>query len=268
MHRLSVAIGCALFLVGCAGEPANTAVSSSSNHAPLPPARMPADSLAPAPSTSQPTYRVRGAPVYPGFEAVYGIEGTTWLLILVGKDGGPLDIKVEHSSGSRDLDKSALTAAIQWRFNPRMQNGVAADGYVRVPVAYGATFKDLPPWPSAYASAPINVDGAAIPYGTVQEAVVGVAARAHEPLYTGTDTQFHVYVIYDDKQVVRERWYFTDISTDRAMAIRYTFAGTADHPVTKVATLCDNTNLCQRRMQQVLIGPSSMRSSNLVSDQR
>lgn len=245
MRRFFAAMGCVAVLAAHAGQttkaPDNTDASPPGNQAP---------------------YKSRAMPVYPGFEAVYGIEGTTILLILVHKDGSPIDIKVEQSSGWRELDRAATVAAIQWRFTPEIKNGVAVDGYVRVPVAYTDAFHESQPWPLAYQSASLEADETSIPYATVQEAIAGVAAMAHQPVYDGSGANYHEYVIYDDKKVMRERWYFTDILTKRAMAVRYTFAGTTDHPVTKVSALCDNATVCRDRMPTLMTGPYSIRKSN------
>lgn len=63
-------------------------------------------------------------------------EGTVTLLILVAVDGTPKDIKVEQSSGYRELDRAAIEAAQRWRFNPEVKNGKKVEGYVRVPVNF------------------------------------------------------------------------------------------------------------------------------------
>ena len=57
-------------------------------------------------------------------------------MILVGIDGTPKDIKVEKSSGYRELDRAALDAARRWRFNPEIRNGRKVEGYARVPVSF------------------------------------------------------------------------------------------------------------------------------------
>lgn len=182
------------------------------------------------------------------------------LLILVGRNGAPRDIKVQHSSGSRDLDKAAINAAIQWRFSPELRSGVPVEGYARVPVTFTVPMiQGDPDWTTTYRHVPIKLDDAPIPYATVAQAVVGVAARAHEMVYDGTSDRSHKYVIRDDKKVVREIWYFTDVLTDRAMAIRYTFTGTPASPKTLVATLCDKASLCAQRRWDVEAGPYSKR---------
>lgn len=63
-------------------------------------------------------------------------EGTVTLLILVAVDGSVKDIKVDVSSGYRELDRAAMDAARRWRFNPTIRNGQKVEGYARVPVNF------------------------------------------------------------------------------------------------------------------------------------
>lgn len=63
-------------------------------------------------------------------------EGTVILMILVGVDGTPKDIKVEKSSGFRELDREAMDTAKKWRFNATIRNGQKVEGYARVPVTF------------------------------------------------------------------------------------------------------------------------------------
>ena len=58
------------------------------------------------------------------------------LLILVGTDGTPKDIKVDKSSGYHELDRAAIETAQKWRFNPEVKNGKKVEGYARVPVTF------------------------------------------------------------------------------------------------------------------------------------
>ncbi|EQD66104.1 TonB family protein, partial [mine drainage metagenome] len=50
-------------------------------------------------------------------------QGTVYLLVLVGADGSVQDVKVDQSSGYRDLDRAAIEAARKWKFNPGSQDG-------------------------------------------------------------------------------------------------------------------------------------------------
>ncbi|MDN5923720.1 MAG: energy transducer TonB, partial [Xanthomonadales bacterium] len=63
-------------------------------------------------------------------------EGTVILLVLVGVDGSPKQIKVQQSSGYRELDRSAIKAAREWRFNPGMRGSTPYEGWVRIPVSF------------------------------------------------------------------------------------------------------------------------------------
>jgi TonB family protein len=242
----------------------------------LPPGAAPAHMIGPPPppmplppgvgtsgsSVQSPAYLDRRAPVYPGFDAVYGIEGSTGLLILVDKSGQPVDIKVERTSGHRDMDIAALNAAKHWRFSPELKNGVPVDGYVRIPIQFNAGFEGDKRWPKDYLGAPYVLDEAPVPYATVNDALTAVAALAHEGVYDDQKKHFQAYVLRDPNHVISERWYFMDVTSTRAMAVRYTFAGTPEHPVIKVAALCDRAVDCQERMQWIMAGPYSLRTAD------
>jgi protein TonB len=63
-------------------------------------------------------------PDYPARAAREGISGTTVLALLVGPDGRVTSARVEHGSGSKDLDKAAINALSLCRFKPATSNGV------------------------------------------------------------------------------------------------------------------------------------------------
>jgi periplasmic protein TonB len=64
-------------------------------------------------------------------------EGTVLLLVLVDEKGKPIDVKIEHSSGSPLLDKSAREQVLAgWQFQPAMMNGHAVKAWARVPVNF------------------------------------------------------------------------------------------------------------------------------------
>ena len=55
------------------------------------------------------------------------------LLVLVGVDGSPKQVKVEQSSGYHELDRAAVQAAKRWKFNPGTRNGVPYEGWAQDP---------------------------------------------------------------------------------------------------------------------------------------
>jgi len=63
-------------------------------------------------------------------------QGTVILLVLVGVNGQPLEVKVDKSSGYHELDRAAIRAAKGWQFNPGTTDGVPTKGWARVPVTF------------------------------------------------------------------------------------------------------------------------------------
>lgn len=71
-------------------------------------------------------------PDYPARAARNGDSGTTTLALLVGVDGRVSSARVEHTSGSRDLDRAAVGALSLCRFKPATNNGVAEAGWAQL----------------------------------------------------------------------------------------------------------------------------------------
>jgi len=71
-------------------------------------------------------------PAYPPSAARNGETGTTTLALLVGVDGRVSSARVEHGSGSRTLDRAALSALSLCRFKPAMNNGVPEAGWAQM----------------------------------------------------------------------------------------------------------------------------------------
>jgi protein TonB len=69
-----------------------------------------------------------------------GIEGTVVLLAQVDAAGAVTSCEVETSSGSELLDDAARDSLLQWRFKPRLVDGVARSFLARVPFRFS-----LPP---------------------------------------------------------------------------------------------------------------------------
>ncbi len=77
------------------------------------------------------------APVYPPEAEGKGIEGVVRINAFIGKDGVPVKILIDKSSGNELLDKSAAQAAVKSRYEPAQQDGRP----VAIWVSYDVTFK-------------------------------------------------------------------------------------------------------------------------------
>lgn len=77
-------------------------------------------------------------PEYPRSALRSGSEGSVVVAITVGSDGVPTDVRVIERSGSRnrDLDRAAVDAARQWRFEPAIRDGKPTMATVQLPVDF------------------------------------------------------------------------------------------------------------------------------------
>lgn len=76
-------------------------------------------------------------PDYPPSARRRGVEGVTYLRILLDKAGVPESVEVAESAGDVYLDESAAEAAAEWRFSPGLDSqGRPVRCYVKVPVAF------------------------------------------------------------------------------------------------------------------------------------
>ena len=64
------------------------------------------------------------APAYPALARQRGLEGRVVIRLVIRADGVPDDIRVAQSSGFDSLDKAAVEAIRQWRFEPARRAGV------------------------------------------------------------------------------------------------------------------------------------------------
>ncbi len=71
-------------------------------------------------------------PEYPARAARNGETGTVTLALLVGADGRVQSSRVQQSSGSRDLDRAAVSALSMCQFKPAMVDGVPQAGWGRI----------------------------------------------------------------------------------------------------------------------------------------
>jgi periplasmic protein TonB len=116
------------------GAPATPPASPRSVPSPEP--RSPAAPQAPAAPATAPVAVETPPPRYPPSALRRGVSGEVLLRVTVDTQGLPGDIEVIQSSGSRDLDRAATTAARRWRFRPALREGVPVEGAVNVPIVF------------------------------------------------------------------------------------------------------------------------------------
>lgn len=76
-------------------------------------------------------------PTYPREALRDGREGVVQLLVMVDRNGNPTDVRIQRSSGHRDLDQAARQQVLRrWRFHPAMHEGRAVDASGLVEVAF------------------------------------------------------------------------------------------------------------------------------------
>ena len=65
-----------------------------------------------------------------------GGSGTVMVEVAVDASGIPTDVSIQNRSGNRELDRAALGAVKQWRFEPAIRNGKQVASTVLVPVQF------------------------------------------------------------------------------------------------------------------------------------
>lgn len=91
---------------------------------------------APAVAPTQPLAVDTPPPNYPPELACDDQGGTVGLIMAIGIDGKPVDIRIETSSGHAALDQSAAEAVEGWQFRPATRNGDPIQTDLRVPVTF------------------------------------------------------------------------------------------------------------------------------------
>jgi len=102
---------------------------------PPPTETMRAPGAADAPA-SHATYLHNPSPVYPLLARRNGEQGTVMLKVLVARDGTPVSVSIDKSSGSAQLDRSALDTVRTWRFVPAREGAEAVEAWVVVPIVF------------------------------------------------------------------------------------------------------------------------------------
>ena len=75
-------------------------------------------------------------PSYPALALRRGESGTVVVRAEVGPDGVPTSVSVARSSGSRTLDRAAVSAVNRWQFRPAQLEGRPTVGSVLVPIEF------------------------------------------------------------------------------------------------------------------------------------
>jgi len=88
------------------------------------------------PPSSNVAYFHNPKPRYPGAAKRRGMEGVVELRVMVDSSGQPTTMEVKQSSGFQVLDREAIKAVWQWRFQAAKRAGVAVAGEVIVPVRF------------------------------------------------------------------------------------------------------------------------------------
>ena len=83
-----------------------------------------------------PRYQVNAPPPYPALARKRGMEGTVILQVLVNREGGVDDLKIDHSSSYSLLDRAAVKAVRKWSFEPGKKGEERVSMWVKVPVTF------------------------------------------------------------------------------------------------------------------------------------
>ena len=126
-------------------EPAQIAATTQPDPSPQP--FTPAQAAPEAPPAAQPSASTSAGqmhtavfadasgcalPNYPSNAARNGETGTTTLALLVGVDGRVSSARIQHSSGSRELDRAAINALSLCKFKPATSNGAPEAGWAQI----------------------------------------------------------------------------------------------------------------------------------------
>ncbi len=83
-----------------------------------------------------PRYQLNDPPKYPGLARKRGQEGTVILQVLISREGGVDELKIENSSGFVLLDRAAKSSVQKWSFAPGRRGEERIPMWVRVPVTF------------------------------------------------------------------------------------------------------------------------------------
>jgi len=109
--------------------------------APTPPPAAPAPPPpSPPPKVELPSskadYLHNPPPDYPRMSKRLGEQGKVVVKVLIGEDGRAQKVELLTTSGFERLDKSAMEAAMRWRYVPGKRGGVAEAMWYQVPIQF------------------------------------------------------------------------------------------------------------------------------------
>ena len=98
----------------------------------------------PAPTSIEPRASVRTnlgvlrwvRPAYPAEWAQTGKEGSVVLSVHVNNRGRPVEVTIARSSGTAELDESALTAVRNWTFTPPLHDSTRVSAWAEVELRF------------------------------------------------------------------------------------------------------------------------------------
>ena len=73
---------------------------------------------------------------YPVESLRNGESGSVMIRVRISATGEPVDAEVEQSSGFRNLDRAARQAVMRWRYAPKIEQGIAVETEILVPVDF------------------------------------------------------------------------------------------------------------------------------------
>ncbi|QRN40785.1 MAG: TonB family protein [Neisseriaceae bacterium] len=85
----------------------------------------------------QPDYNKKSKPPYPLQARRMGVEGTVILGVNISETGSVENIRIVRSSGSPELDRSALNTYKKEKFIPRIENNIPKKSYIE----FGVNFR-------------------------------------------------------------------------------------------------------------------------------
>jgi TonB family protein len=252
MRKWMVVIGVVLTISGCSNSPNRPTTGSNATVA------RQASNFQSGNTPPQEDASRFVQPVYPGFDALFGIEGTVIVYVTIAPDGHVLDARVNKSSGRIELDDSAIAAMRESFFIPARKNGIAIVSNARVPVNFNANYSKHGMWPSSYLNPHYVLDTRAFPYPSVESAFEGLSAQSFGS--NNSDGHLTTFKLYNKDGSTREEWAFADMGTSRQMAIRFVFTGTPSSPEVMVSAICqEGADACTGKTPWLLMGPSFAR---------